>query len=148
MSNDKGSAFVKGGFGCLLVFLAIGLIFVFLGGNMHINAGGAILLFVIGGVIGLVILAVYRSGQRDAMDRELAVRKQRERDAMDREFAFRRQRDPDQHPEGGEVGKTEVKCPHCGANVNFATGEGLHCPVGKPWVLICDKCQSTVEPSI
>jgi hypothetical protein len=147
MSNGKGSAFVKGGCGCLLAFLAIGLTFVLLGGSVHINAGGAILLFVIGGVIGLVILAVYRSGQRDAMDREFAVRRQRDRDAMDREFAFRKRRDPYEHPEGGEVGGTGVKCPHCGANVNPATGEGLHCPVGKPWVLICDKCQNTVEPS-
>jgi hypothetical protein len=133
MSNGKGSAFVGGGCGCLLIFLAIGLIFVLRGGSMHINVGGAILLFVIGGVIGLVILAVYSKGQRDAFDRN---------------FAFREQGDSYHRPEHADVGEVGgVKCPHCGASVNLATGEGLHCPVGKPWVLICDKCQNTVEPS-
>jgi hypothetical protein len=59
---DKGRAFVKGGLGCLLGFLAIGLLFVLLGGYMRIDLGGAILLFVIGGVIGLIVLAIYRKG--------------------------------------------------------------------------------------
>jgi hypothetical protein len=133
MSNDKGSAFLKGGFGCLLVFLAIGLIFVLLGGRMHIDLGGAILLFAIGGVIGLVILAVYSKGQRDAVHREFQRRAQ--------EGAYQRP----EHADVADVGG--VKCPHCGASVNPDTGEGLHCPVGKPWVLVCDKCQNTVEPS-
>jgi hypothetical protein len=31
--------------------------------------------------------------------------------------------------------------------VNPTTGEGLHCPVGQPWVLICDNCKNQVEPS-
>ena len=131
MSNGKGSAFVKGGCGCLLTFLAIGLIFVVLGGSMHINAGGAILLFVIGGVIGLVVLAVYSKGQRDAVDRAFASREQRGHGH-------------DQQGERTDVGG--VICPHCGARVNPATGEGLHCPVGEPWILICDKCQNKVEP--
>ncbi len=69
MSDGKGSAFLKGGCGCLVAFLVIGLIFVLVGGSMHIDVGGAILLFVVGGVIGLVILAVYNKGQRDAADR-------------------------------------------------------------------------------
>ena len=135
MSNQKGSAFVKGGCGCLLAFLAIGLIFVLLGGSIHINLGGALLLFVIGGIIGLVILAVYSKGQRDAVDRE---------------FAFREQRGPYQHPERTNVGavdETGMKCPHCGARVNPATGERLHSPVGESWVLICDRCQNKIEPA-
>jgi hypothetical protein len=60
--NDRGAAFVKGAFGCLLAFLAIGLAFVLLGGHMHINLGGAICLFVVGGAIGLIVLAFYNKG--------------------------------------------------------------------------------------
>ena len=61
-----GAAFAKGGCGCLLAFLLIGMLFVMVGGSMHIDAGGAILLFVIGGVIGLIVLAIYNKGRRDA----------------------------------------------------------------------------------
>jgi hypothetical protein len=32
---------------------------------MHIDLGGAILLFVIGGFLGLIVLAVYRKGYRE-----------------------------------------------------------------------------------
>jgi hypothetical protein len=135
MSDDKGSAFVKGGCGCLLAFLAIGLVLVLLGGSMHIDLGGAILLFVIGGILGLVILAVYHKGQRDAVDRGVG---------------FRGQRVPLQHPQrtdSGAVVRAEMPCPYCGARVNPATGEGLHSPVGQSWVLICNHCQNPIEPA-
>jgi hypothetical protein len=59
---STGSAFVKGGCGCVVAFLVVGLVAVMLGGSMHIDLGGAIMLFVIGGVIGLVALAIYNSG--------------------------------------------------------------------------------------
>ena len=62
----KGQAFVKGGCGCLVAFLAIGVFFVLIGGTMYIDPGGAILLFVIGGVIGLIVRAIYNRGARDA----------------------------------------------------------------------------------
>ena len=39
--GDQTSAFVKGGIGCLVAFLVIGLIAVVMGGSMHIDAGGA-----------------------------------------------------------------------------------------------------------
>ena len=60
--SDSTGAFVKGGLGCLGLFLAVGLLAVIAGGNMRIDAGGACMLFVIGGVIGLVVLAIYRRG--------------------------------------------------------------------------------------
>jgi hypothetical protein len=60
--SKKGSAFAKGGFGCILAFLAIGLLCVLLGGRMYIDLGGAIILFVIGGIIGLIVLAIYNKG--------------------------------------------------------------------------------------
>jgi hypothetical protein len=134
MSNDQGAAFVKGGGGCLLAFLVIGLIFVLLGGSMYINLGGVILLFVIGGIIGLVILAVYSKGQSDAANRELT---------------FREQGNSPHQPvrSDGAVGGTGINCPNCGSRVNPATGEGLHCPVGQPWVLICDRCQNKIDPA-
>jgi hypothetical protein len=59
---SASSAFVKGGFGCLGAFLAVGLLFVLFGGHMHIDLGGACLLFGIGGIIGLIFLAVFRKG--------------------------------------------------------------------------------------
>jgi hypothetical protein len=120
---DKGRAFVKGGFGCLLGFVAIGLLFVLLGGTMRIDLGGAILLFVIGGVIGLVLLAVYNKGRREA---EIAQN----------------------YPERREVTPAPTApavCPSCGAGINPATGAGLHSPVGEPWVLICDQCHTRIE---
>ena len=64
--GEKGEAFLKGGCGCSVAFLAIGFFFVLIGGSMHIDIGGAIMLFVLGGIIGLVILAVYNRGARDA----------------------------------------------------------------------------------
>jgi hypothetical protein len=61
---EKGSAFVKGGLGCLGAFLVVGLVFVVFGGTMRIDAGGAICLFVGGGAIGLVVLWIYNRGKR------------------------------------------------------------------------------------
>jgi hypothetical protein len=133
MSNGTGSAFVKGGCGCLLAFLVLGMLAVMLGGHMHIDIGGAILLFVIGGVIGLVVLAIYGKGQRDAADRR---------------YASREERDPYSEPEpaaGGERGRAWRFCPHCGARINPTTGEGLHSPVGEDWLLICDRCRNEIE---
>lgn len=62
---EAGAAFVKGGCGCLVGFIAIGLAATAIGGSMSITLGGAILLFLVGGVIGLVILSVYREGVRE-----------------------------------------------------------------------------------
>jgi len=64
--GEKAGAFTKGGCGCLIAFFVIGFLLVLIGGRMHINLGGAILLFVIGGIIGIIILAVYNKGKRDA----------------------------------------------------------------------------------
>jgi hypothetical protein len=63
-SPGPGRAFVKGGMGCLGAFIVIGLLFVVLGGSMRIDVGGAILLFVIGGLLGLLVFWIYRKGQR------------------------------------------------------------------------------------
>ncbi len=64
--SEKGRAFVKGGFGCLLAFAALALLAVVAGGHAHIDLGGAICLFVVGGLVGLVVLAIYNKGRRDA----------------------------------------------------------------------------------
>jgi hypothetical protein len=63
--EGKGEAFAKGGCGCLIAFVAVGLLVALLGGNVHIDIGGAVMLFVIGGVIGLVVLAIYNKGKND-----------------------------------------------------------------------------------
>jgi hypothetical protein len=63
--GEKSEAFVKGGCGCLVAFAVLGVIGVVIGGNVHIDLGGVCLLFGIGGVIGLVVLAVYNKGRRD-----------------------------------------------------------------------------------
>ena len=62
---QKGEAFVKGGCGYLIAFLVIGLFFVLIGGHMHIDICGALALFTVGGIIGLVVLAIYNKGARE-----------------------------------------------------------------------------------
>jgi len=64
--SEKGEAFFKGGCGCLVAFVVLGLSCALIGGNFHIDLGGAIMLFVIGGVIGLITLAIYNKGRDDA----------------------------------------------------------------------------------
>jgi len=64
--ENKGKSFVKGGVGCLVAFLAMALLALVLGGSAHLDVGGVILLFVIGGLIGLVVNWIYQKGRRDA----------------------------------------------------------------------------------
>jgi hypothetical protein len=63
---EKGNAFLKGGCGCLVAFVVLGLSCALIGGNVRIDLGGAIMLFVVGGIIGLIVLAVYNKGRDDA----------------------------------------------------------------------------------
>ena len=60
------AAFWKGGFGCLLVFAGFAIIALLLGGRVHIDFFGAIFLFIIGGIIGLVTSYIYNKGRKDA----------------------------------------------------------------------------------
>jgi len=62
--GDRSTAFIKGGCGCLLAFLGLGLFAAVAGGRVHLNCGGAAFLFVIGGVIGLIILGIFKKGVR------------------------------------------------------------------------------------
>ena len=55
---------MKGGCGCLAAFLVVGLLFVMCGGSMRIDIGGAIMLFVIGGILGLIVYAIFNKGYR------------------------------------------------------------------------------------
>ena len=64
--GKKGQAFAKGGCGCLLAFAAIALVVLLAGGSAQIDPWGVACLFVIGGLIGLVVLAIYNRGRRDA----------------------------------------------------------------------------------
>ena len=64
--GEKGQAFAKGGCGCLLVFAALALLAVVAGGHTHIDLGGVVCLFVVGGLFGLVVLAIYNKGKREA----------------------------------------------------------------------------------
>ena len=63
---DKGEAFLKGGCGCLVAFIVLGLSCALIGGRFHMDLGGAIFLFVIGGIIGLIVLAIYNKGRDDS----------------------------------------------------------------------------------
>jgi hypothetical protein len=63
--NRRGSAFLKGAGGCFGVFAILAVIAVAAGGSAYIDAGGVVLLFVIGGVIGLVVNAIYQKGRKD-----------------------------------------------------------------------------------
>jgi hypothetical protein len=63
--GEKAEAFAKGGCGCLIAFVVVAAVVVLIGGRAHIDLGGGILLFLIGGVIGLIALAIYNKGKRD-----------------------------------------------------------------------------------
>ena len=66
--ENKGSAFLKGGAGCFAIFIALALLALLFGGSAHLDIGGVVMLFVIGGVIGLAVNAIYQKGRRDASD--------------------------------------------------------------------------------
>ncbi len=63
--SGSGNAFAKGGIGCIVAFIGVGLLCVLLGGSIHINLGGIIILFVIGGVIGLIVFSIYNKGVQE-----------------------------------------------------------------------------------
>jgi hypothetical protein len=63
----KVGAFFKGGAGCLVVFLGLGLLIVLVGGRVYADLGGLFLLVLGGGSIGLIVRAIYLRGQRDAL---------------------------------------------------------------------------------
>jgi hypothetical protein len=65
--GEKASAFWKGGCGCLALVVAVGLCFVLIGGQFNIDVCGAMGIFVVGGLLGLIALAVYNKGKRDAI---------------------------------------------------------------------------------
>ncbi len=65
MENGCG-AFAKGGCGCLALFAVLAVLALLVGGNVHADIAGLAMLFVIGGVIGLIVYAIYNKGRRDA----------------------------------------------------------------------------------
>ena len=64
--ENNGKAFVKGGLGCFAVFIVLALLALLFGGSAHLDAGGVVILFVIGGVIGLIVNWIYQKGRRDS----------------------------------------------------------------------------------
>lgn len=89
--GDKSSAFVKGGCGCLLAFVGIAGCAVLFGARVHINLGGAILLFLGGGAVGLIALAFYNRGKSDR-----GVEEFRRQQAREREREWRREREEEE----------------------------------------------------
>lgn len=65
---DEGKAFVKGGVGCFVVFIVLAILALIFGGNVRLDLGGVVILFIIGGVIGLVANWIYQKGKKDAGD--------------------------------------------------------------------------------
>ena len=63
--GESGGAFLKGGLGCLAVLIVIGVAAVWLGGTVEVSLGGVILLFLVGGLIGLAAWTIYERGRRD-----------------------------------------------------------------------------------
>jgi hypothetical protein len=61
--GEGSRAFLKGGAGCVVAFIVIGIAVAALGGRAHADLGGLAMLFVIGGVIGLAALA-FRGGRK------------------------------------------------------------------------------------
>jgi hypothetical protein len=66
--EGNGRAFVKGGAGCFVAFLVVALLVVIFGGSAHLDLGGVVILFLIGGIIGLIANWIYQKGKRDAGD--------------------------------------------------------------------------------
>ncbi|MDP0492662.1 MAG: hypothetical protein Q7Q71_16580 [Verrucomicrobiota bacterium JB023] len=64
--SSRGKSFLKGGLGCLGIFLLLGFVAVLAGGSMHLDAGGVILLLLIGGGLGLIGHWIYQKGVHDA----------------------------------------------------------------------------------
>ncbi len=57
----------------------------------------------------------------------------------------------ERHPERKDIREAalnEMNCPHCGAAVNPITEDGLHSSEREPWLLICNRCQGTIEPDV
>jgi hypothetical protein len=64
--ENKGGAFLKGGAGCLAVFVVLALLALLFGGSVRLDLGGVMILFLIGGLIGLGVNWIYQKGKRDA----------------------------------------------------------------------------------
>ena len=61
----EGKAALKGSAGCLVAFLALAFIAVLVGGRASIDAGGFVLLLLMGAVIGLIVNWIYQKGKKD-----------------------------------------------------------------------------------
>ena len=64
--GERSEYFVKGGLGCLCSFVALGFLAAAVGGTFHLDAGGALVLVGIGGILGLLYLAILKRGRRQA----------------------------------------------------------------------------------
>lgn len=67
---NAGRAFSKGGIGCLVVFFVLALLAVAFGGTANLDIGGVVILFLVGGVIGLIVNWIYQKGKEDAFSEE------------------------------------------------------------------------------
>lgn len=61
----EGKAAIKGSLGCLVTFGILAVIAVVAGGHAYMDAGGLLLLLVIGAVIGLIANWIYQKGKCD-----------------------------------------------------------------------------------
>ncbi|MEX0717639.1 MAG: hypothetical protein WD066_13685 [Planctomycetaceae bacterium] len=113
-----GGAFIKGGCGCLVAFAVVALLAVMVGGHAHIDLGGALCLFVMGGLFGLVFFAVYNKGRDDATAPESRSARSAERfgdiEPRDEETSFG-PAEPIRCLECGQIMSPETaQCPKCG----------------------------------
>lgn len=56
---------MKGGCGCLVLFAGLAFLALLFGGQVHADLGGLVMLFVVGGAIGLIGFAIYNKGRKD-----------------------------------------------------------------------------------
>ena len=59
------AAFVKGGLWAWGVFLGLAFLAAIFGGTSHADFGGFVILFILGGIIGLIVRAIYKKGRED-----------------------------------------------------------------------------------
>ena len=63
--ENKVSSFVKGGLASFALFAVVAIVAIMVGGSARLDVGGALFLFVVGGVVGLIFNWVYQKGKQD-----------------------------------------------------------------------------------
>ena len=45
-------------------------------------------------------------------------------------------------------GPNWIVCPNCSTPINTTTGRGLTSPEDEPWLMLCEQCQTEIQPDV